>query len=277
MRAAVASDRREGRGEGGEGGGRADAFARPAGRPLVLGHRGARAHAPENTLAAFERAMADGADGVELDVRTTADDEVVVLHDVDLARVTGGRDGRAAASLGVDEICAVELAGGGERGARVPTLAETLDWAEARGALLNVELKHDVRDRGTLARVTARLIRSRPRLVGRVLLSSFDPQLLAWAAIYAREIPRALLVHAGERLAWTRATRLAARALGCVAAHPQHTMCSPAFVRSLRDSGLRVNTWTVNDASEASALALLEIDGIISDDPGAILRGLAAR
>jgi glycerophosphoryl diester phosphodiesterase len=253
--------------------GRADAFARPAGRPLVFGHRGARAHAPENTIAAFERAMADGADGVELDVRTTADDEVVVLHDVDLARVTGGRDARTAAALDVAEICAVELEGG----ARVPTLAETLDWAEARGALLNVELKHDVRDRGTLARLTARLIRTRPRLAGRVLLSSFDPQLLAWSAIYARELPRALLVHAGERLAWTRATRLAARALGCVAAHPQHTMCSPALVRSLRDAGLRVNTWTVNDASEASALALLGVDGIISDDPAAILRGLGLR
>jgi glycerophosphoryl diester phosphodiesterase len=84
-------------------------------------------------------------------------------------------------------------------------------------------------------------------------------------------------VHAGERLAWTRATRLAAWGLGCVAAHPQHTMCSPAFVGALRASGLLVNTWTVNDASEASALALLEIDGIISDDPAAILRGLERR
>ncbi len=261
---------------GGPSAPRAGAFTRPAGRPLVLGHRGARAHAPENTLAAFERAMADGADGVELDVRTTADDEVVVLHDVDLARVTGGRDGRLAAELGVEALCAVELAGGGGE-ARVPTLAETLDWAEARGALLNVELKHDVRDRGALARLTTRLVRSRPRLAGRVLLSSFDPQLLAWAAIYARELPRALLVHAGERLAWTRATRLGARALGCVAAHPQHTMCSPTFVAALHDAGLRVNTWTVNGTTEAATLAKLGIDGIISDDPGAILRALAPR
>jgi glycerophosphoryl diester phosphodiesterase len=245
---------------------------RPEDRPLILGHRGARAHSPENTLAAFERAMDDGADGVELDVRTSADGTVVVLHDADLARVTGARDLRAAARLTAAELAAVELDGG----ARVPTLAEVLTWAGARGALLNVELKHDVPDRGALARETARLLRAHPRAAPNVIVSSFEPRLLAWMAMLAREVPRALLVHAGQRLAWTRATPLAARALGCVAVHPQHTLCSPAIVHALRGAGFVLNTWTVNDAREARELSALRVDGIITDDPAAIRAALAA-
>ena len=221
---------------------------------------------------AFERAMAEGADGIELDVRTSRDGEVVVLHDVDLARVTAGRDRRAAASLSARELGAVALDGG----ARVPTLDEVLSWAEGRGALVNVELKHDTVDRRRLARACARLLRAHAALAGRVLFSSFDPQLLAWAAWHAPEVPRALLVHAGQRLAWTSAASLLARALGCVAVNAQHTMCSPRYVAAIRAAGLRVNAWTVDGAREAVTLAALEVDALITDDPGALLGALGA-
>jgi glycerophosphoryl diester phosphodiesterase len=134
-----------------------------------------------------------------------------------------------------------------------------------------------VPDRRLLARETARLLRGRARVSELVIVSSFEPQLLAWMALLARGIPRALLVHAGQRLAWTRATPLAARALGCIAVHPQHTLCSPAIVHGIRAAGLLVNTWTVNAAREANDLVALGVDGIISDDPGAILEAIGAR
>jgi glycerophosphoryl diester phosphodiesterase len=94
--------------------------------------------------------------------------------------------------------------------------------------------------------------------------------MLAWLAFVLRGTPRALLVHAGQRLAWTRATHLAAKGLGALAVHPQRTLCSPALVRSWRNAGLLVNVWTVNDAREARDLAQLGVDGLISDDPAAV-------
>src|SRR5690349_16506518 len=112
-------------------------------RPLVIGHRGAKALVTENTLASFERARVDGADGVELDVRCTADGVVVVMHDPDLSRMTDKRDRRPVSSLTLEELQSVALGDGGEH---APTLADVLDWADAHAMRVNVELKHDVPD-----------------------------------------------------------------------------------------------------------------------------------
>src|SRR6266542_5407411 len=113
---------------------------RAEGRPLVLGHRGASAEAPENTLASFRLALAQGADGVELDVRRCATGEVVVVHDEDLSRVGGAPLRVADSPLGA--LRAVDLgawAGERFRGERIPLLAEVLEALPA--AIVNVELK----------------------------------------------------------------------------------------------------------------------------------------
>src|SRR5688572_10933517 len=102
----------------------------PRDRPLLLGHRGARHAAPENTFAAFDLALQEGAEGIELDVRLNASGEVIVCHDVTLERVTGGRDRRAIHQLTSDECKAVRLDGG----ERLPRLIEVLDWAERHEA-----------------------------------------------------------------------------------------------------------------------------------------------
>src|SRR6516225_6643485 len=81
------------------------------GDPRVIGHRGAKALVTENTMASFERARLDGADGVELDVRTTKDGVVVVMHDPDLSRMTGKRDRREVAAMTLDDLRDVELDG----------------------------------------------------------------------------------------------------------------------------------------------------------------------
>jgi glycerophosphoryl diester phosphodiesterase len=102
--------------------------------PLVIGHRGASARAPENSVEAFARARADGADGVELDVLGCATGEVVVFHDDDLARL-GGRSDRIDA-LPFSDVRAARLVGG----ARIPTLEEAFE-ACGPELLVNVELK----------------------------------------------------------------------------------------------------------------------------------------
>src|SRR5512132_273110 len=138
---------------------------RAPGRPLVLGHRGASADAPENTLAAFRLALEQGADGFELDVRRCATGEVVVGHDEDARRVSG-------VALRAVDVGAWK--GEAFRGERMPLLSEVLE-AFPR-AVVNVELKSsggDLRLAGATARVLAR-----GAAAGRVLVSSFDWRLV---------------------------------------------------------------------------------------------------
>jgi glycerophosphoryl diester phosphodiesterase len=244
-------------------------FARGA-RCLVVGHRGGRsvgagdAWPAENSIEAFERAHREEADAIELDVRACVGG-VVVLHDADLARVTGGRDRREVARLTLGEIARVRLASG----ERVPTLDDVLAWAKGRIAL-NVEAKHDVPDRASLARAVARALARHAGVD--VLLSSFDPVLLAMLAAAAPRTPRAWLTHEGQQRAWAP---LAARA-PVHAVHVERTMTTPALIARLRARGTHVGAWTVNDAREARDLAALGVDWIITDAPGAIRAALAA-
>lgn len=243
----------------------------PGARPVVYGHRGAKAHVVENTMPSFERAVADGADGIELDVRTTRDGVVVVMHDLDLKRMTGGRDARLVQELSAQELSAVELEGPGGP-ARAPTLGEVLDWAEARDVVVNIELKHDTHDKAALAGGVARLLRSRRRArPSRLMFSSFEPELLARAAVALPDVPRAFLVHAGQRLAKTIVAPLVAKVTRAFALNPERTLCSPDRVAGWHRRGLLVNVWTVNDPREAIDLARIGVDGLITDDPASVL------
>jgi glycerophosphoryl diester phosphodiesterase len=238
--------------------------ARP--RPLVFGHRGVRGAAPENTMAAFEEAARQGADGFELDVRLCASGEVVVLHDPTLERVTGSADARAAADVPWSELRGVDV-GGGER---PPLLAEALAFARARGLAVNVELKHDVPDRRALAVAVARLLAAWDP-AHRVLLSSFDPWLLAGTGALLPRLARAQLVH---RSRYTSLHAAMAVPLGADAANLERTVVSSAFVRRLRAGGLAVGVWTVNATREAKDLAALGVDALITDAPGEVLGAL---
>ncbi|TKC95721.1 glycerophosphodiester phosphodiesterase [Polyangium fumosum] len=244
----------------------AAALRRAEGRPpLVYGHRGVRGARPENTLAAFELAAAEGADGVELDVRVDRDGELVVLHDPTFERVTGGADMRAASDLPYEEIRRVDV-GSGER---APRLTEVLALVQARGLAVNVEMKHDVPDRAAVVRATARKLGAfDPRVP--VIVSSFDPRMVAAFGALAPRIPRALLVH---RTRWSWAALELARGLG-QAAHVERILTQGSTVRRLLQSGLVVNVWTVNDTREALDLAALGVDGIITDVPGLIRAAL---
>jgi glycerophosphoryl diester phosphodiesterase len=242
---------------------------RDAGRPLVLGHRGASAGAPENTLAAFRLALAQGADGVELDVRRCRTGEVVVLHDADASRVAG-------VPLRVDDASLAELraldvgarAGEAFRGERVPRLEEVLEALP--GALVNVELKSGGRDL-RLAAAAAGVIR-RLRAAERVLVSSFDYRLLLAFRLAAPEVPIGLLRdarHPGRAVAW-----LGERVLGAAAVHPDRHLVTPERVSAWKARGLEVNVWTVDDPAEAVRLAGLGASALITNVPGKIREAL---
>lgn len=241
------------------------AWRRGAGPVRVLGHRGARRDAPENSRLAFELALNQGAVGVEFDVRLAAEGRVIVLHDADLARVTGGRDTRHAETLSERDLAGVDLG----QGQGVPTLLDILHWAKGNGALLNVELKSDVSDSralvwGVLAAIVASQVDSR-----QLLLSSFSVRLLRALRTAAPELPRALLFE--QR--W--------RALGAVrrwacaqALHPRADLLNASNATTFRQGGLLLNTWTVNDPERALELDALGVDALISDVPGLLVSAL---
>jgi glycerophosphoryl diester phosphodiesterase len=154
----------------------------------------------------------------------------------------------------------------------VPTLGEVLAWARERDVAVNVEMKHDVPSRAALARAVARIVRASR---ADVLLSSFDPLLLAMAAALAPKVRRALLVHARQK-AWADAVQDAARPPLVCALHLERTQTAPRAVARALARGLRVGVWTVNDPREAVDLVALGVHTIITDQPGAVLDALRA-
>jgi glycerophosphoryl diester phosphodiesterase len=241
-----------------------------AASPLVVGHRGGRGEGwpPENTIEAFERAARQGARAVELDARTCAGGVAVVFHDEDLARLTGGRDRRAISRLTSSGLRQIDLGGG----ARAPSLDEVLTWARERDVAVNVEMKHDVPSLTLLARATEKAIREAK---ADVLLSSFDPRLLAIMGALSPSIPRALLTHGGQAR-WALALEgVILRPPLAQAIHLQRTQVEGSAVRFWLARGLRVGVWTVNDASEARGLVEQGARTIITDAPGRIIDALA--
>jgi glycerophosphoryl diester phosphodiesterase len=236
----------------------------------VLGHRGARRRAPENTIAAFDLALEEGADGVELDVRLSRDGEVVVIHDADLGRVTEGRDTRRVEDLDVSELCQVELGDG----VRVPRLVEVLDWARRRHARVNVELKRDVTRRTQFVWRTTRLVAMEPDAADRLIFSSFDPRLVAAVAWLVPWVPAGWLITSPAKVP---GRSVAERLVGASAVHPKASLVSAASIEPWQRAHLPVNVWTVNDPAEARRLDALGIDTIITDVPGLILQALASR
>ena len=222
----------------------------------LLGHRGARATAPENTLAAFDAALAAGAAGFEFDVQLTADGVAVILHDTTVDRTTNGRG--AVAELTAAELATLD-AGGGQP---IPTL-DTLFARYGDRVLYNLELKSARLRDVAVADVAVRCVQ-RHGLADQVLISSFNPLALRRAA--RARVPGLQLgyLHYAPRprqLAWLVKTS---------AVHPHYRLVTPAYMAWAHRRGLRVHVWTVNDAATARFLRDLGVQAIITDDPAAL-------
>ena len=228
--------------------------------PLIIGHRGASAVDSENGLAAFARARADGADGVELDAMVCATGEVVVFHDDDLARL-GGRPERIP-----DTPFAVLRAVTLTSGAKIPTLEEVFEVCGPQ-MLVNVELKIPAGGAPDIPRLVdgVAAIIARTGVGARVLVSSFHPRAV-WA--WTRRSPgiqAGLLFERAAPLPLRRAW--AAPLLRPFALHPEMVLCSDARVAAWHRRGYMVNVWTVDDPTAIAACRRMRVDGIITNDP----------
>lgn len=231
--------------------------------PFYFAHRGASAHAPENTLAAFRLAREQGAPAVEFDVKLTADRQVVVHHDATLDRTTDGRG-----LLHKQPLAALrELDAGGWfspqfRGEKIPTLTEVFETV-GRDLFLNIELTNYATPFDGLVDEVAALVK-RHGLEGRVLFSSFFPTNLVRAAQLLPSVPRGQLSLPGRAGWWQR---LAGRFMRLHSEHPWKGDVSAASVRRAHEQARRVYVWTVNAPAEMRSLRALGVDAIFTDDP----------
>lgn len=238
-----------------------------AGRTLVLGHRGASRVRAENTLAAFAKAREMGADGVELDVRRTADRELVVHHDPEVE--------------GIGIIAAQPFSVVRAQHPEIPTLGEALETCA--GMIVNVEIKclpwepdPDTTDH-EVVRAVSELLRAAASVpVADVIVSSFDLNAIDACRTFAPELATGWLTSNQEV---STATRLAA--------DHGHTWLNPDRVAALRASdadvaaaqelGVRVNVWTVDDRDEMTKLAAMGVDAIITDVPDVAVEAFKQR
>ena len=228
----------------------------------LIGHRGAPARAPENTLASLRRALVDGADGVEFDVRVLRDGTAVLMHDDAVDRTTNGIGALADFDRAALEGLTVgEIPPAGRSGEPVPVLEDVLDELFGR-TLLVIELKDSL----PAPAFEALAGRHRENRDAETLLASFEIDYLAQARDLLPSAPRALVLHADQAL--PDESLLAP--LGLAAVFARHENVDERFVVDLRRRGLAAWAYTVNDPGTAARLVAAGASGIISDDPGTI-------
>ncbi len=249
-----------------------------ADRPLVYGHRGGRALRPENTLLAFDHAIACGADGLEMDVHLAADGEVVVCHDPTLDRTTnaaGAVDGRTAAELAaIDAAYRFEQGGAfpyRSQGTGVPRLRDVL--ARHRRSRFIVEMK---RDDPRLAVAAAAVVRDL-HLEQQVCLSAFGRTAVRAVRAIAPEIATGAALEEVRTALYRSWVRWPARHVPYVAlqvpeSKAAHRIVTPRFVRAAHDAGAVVQIWTVNDEADMRRLLDWGVDALISDVPDLAVR-----
>jgi glycerophosphoryl diester phosphodiesterase len=224
-------------------------------KPLVIAHRGASGYRPENTLPAYELAVEQGADMIEVDLHRTRDGGIVVTHDEALAGL-GGRGEIAGASLA--EVRALDAGGG----ARVPTLDELLDGFGAR-IPLNLELKRaTAADYPGLEAAALAALEARDLLAGTLFSSFYDPVLRRLRALS----PAARLGLLVSRRYPERALERA-RALGAEALHPERPLVTRELVAAAHGEGLSVYVFTVDEPDEMRRLLELGVDGLFTNFP----------
>lgn len=236
----------------------------------LVGHRGQmKGPGPlENTVAAVEAALAAGADGVEVDVRLTADGVAVCLHDPDLLRVSGSPE--LVRRLTYDQLRRVPLL----TGEVVPRLVEVVDAVRGRG-LLVVEAKDDAGLPQRIAAPVVAILR-RAGLGGDVVLSSFSDRVLELARLIEPRLSRALVT--GPRVPAIVGLRRAVAAGHCeLHAHVESVLADHDVADRARRAGLRLRCWTVNAEVDARLLAVAGASGLLTDDPARIRSALTNR
>ena len=233
-------------------------------QPVIFAHRGASAHAPENTLAAFELALAQNADAIELDVKLSADGHAVVIHDPTVDRTTGSL-GRVK-DLSFQQLQSLDAGGFFSekyRGEKIPSLEEVFE-AVGKRTFINVELTNYSTPRDSLVETVCMLVK-KFGLQKRVLFSSFFASNLSKARAYLPDVPRGLLAVNGILGSWGRSFGFNFGKYQAL--HPYLKDVSAQQVQRVHRLNRRIHVWTVNAEADMRRLFHWGVDAIFTDDP----------
>lgn len=234
-------------------------------RPTIFAHRGSKAHAPENTLAAFKLAVSQGAPAIELDAKLSSDGEVIVFHDKILNRTTNGSGAVGRMPLAaLKELDAGSHFSAAFKGEKIPTLAEVFETV-GQQVFINVELTNYASPRDSLPEKAAALVK-KFGLQDRIMFSSFNHITLQRAHQLLPEVPLGLLALPGI-LGATARSWIGRRWVLYQAIHPEVRDASPRLIRNAQQRGHRVHVYTVNQRQVMLRLFQAGVDGIFTDDP----------
>ena len=231
--------------------------------PLIIGHRGASAVAPENTMAAFREAIAVGSDGVEFDVRLTRDGVPVIIHDNTLRRTTGLP--HRVAEMTWQELESLDVG--------VPSLEELFTLFEANDLLLFLEMKVDsAAEHWPLAEACCKLIDDYS-FKTRVFVECFDLKALGIVKNIDSEIKTAALFQPTlSRPSLSDQQMLdQAKAVGASALALHYRLARESLIKKATEEELRVALWTVDDPSWIARATSLGIEALITNNPAAML------
>lgn len=225
--------------------------------PLNLAHRGAKGHEPENTLAAFQKALALNAHGIELDVHLCKSGELVVIHDFTVDRTTDGTG--AVSDFTLTQLKELRI----NKQHEIPTLEEVLVLFN-KNHLINIELK-GTHTAPSVAHCIDKHVAKKMFSYRNFIVSSFQREELATLARYHGQIPLGVLTQASveQGLEW-------AAEFSAVAIHPHFSLLTPENVALTRQKGCQIYTWTVNEREDLQRVKELGVDGIITDYPDRI-------
>ena len=238
--------------------------------PLIIGHRGASAVAPENTLAAFREAIAVGADGIEFDVRLTRDGVPVVIHDNSLRR-TGGLSQRIA-DMTWAELAKVDVGSwfsGSFANETVPSLAELFTLFQSNNSTLYLEMKCDSpKESAPLAEACCRLI-AEHGLKQRVMIECFQLPALRVVREIDSDIKTVALFEPSlsPSLLSDQSIINNATDVGAIVLALHHRLARRSLVEKAKAAGMHVAVWTVDDPSWIERARVIGIDALITNDP----------
>ena len=231
--------------------------------PAIWAHRGASGFAPENTMPAFECAVREGADGIELDVQSTRDGALVVIHDERVDRTSDGTG--YVRDMSLQELLKLNFNRNfPEYGTvRISLLQEVLEFCRTEKLSLNIELKNGMYDYPGLEAAVVEAV-AKAGMEEQVIYSSFNHYSIERLGAIAPEAKRGILY--SDR--WINVPAYGKR-LGVNALHPAlWHLDDAALIRNAHDKGLSVHVWTVNETDDMKRCHRLGADAIITNFPG---------
>lgn len=221
---------------------------------IKIAHRGAKAYKPENTLAAFAKALELQADAIEFDVHLSADGEIMVIHDETVDRVSDGSGFVKDLSL----LALKKMSIGIEH--EIPTLSQTFDFINQR-CLINVELKA-FETAEPVVKLIEHYVAQKNWKYSQFLISSFDWPALQKVRDLHSEIPLGVLTETDLELAIGFAEFIKAETI-----HPYFHLLTAENTKKMQQLGFKVLTWTVNELEDIQKIKSFKVNGIISDFP----------